>query len=167
MIFSIGYQGLVGPEVLLRLATRLDATVVDVRSVPTSRKRGFGRRQLDGLLGGRYQWRGDVLGGRGDGPTAEGLNALTTPPEALFGHPNLVLMCMEEAPGECHRHHAIAVPLLDLGIDVQHIYRDEIVLASALQEALDDPDPNAEYDCEAFNIEDSLPPVQACSSCSG
>lgn len=142
MIYSIGYAGLT-PAELLATAKQLDATVIDVRFVPKSRMKGFGRLQIMALLGDRYLWKGDVLGGihgENKGPTSAGLKWLTDNAWAMTtevtSRPNALLMCLEESPGECHRHSLIAVPLLKRGIDVLHIFRDELVTTSELKRSL-------------------------------
>lgn len=140
MIYSIGYQRLT-PDRLVRLTAKLRAPIVDVRSNPSSRKPGFSRRALHDLLGpDRYIWAGDVLGGRPPGTTNEGIAML------MRGDP-AILMCLEEAPGDCHRHHAIAVELLKRGIDVRHIYTDQLVRASDLSRTIS---LGVEYPFETF-----------------
>ena len=144
MIYSIGYAALT-PERLDAIASHFQAVVVDVRSIPTSRHRGFGGRQLAALLGpGRYVWKGDVLGGRPPGVLPEGLAFL----RALEPDQNVLLLCMEEAPGDCHRHRAIALALLP-EIDVVHICQDELVDASELQRAIEEDD---EYDADLLDL---------------
>ena len=105
----------------------LSADLIDVRSKPVSRKKGFGKNQLAELLGDRYQWHGATLGGMAPGVTAEGIETLKA-----ISRP-AILMCMEEAPGACHRHIHIATQLFRHGIDVAHIFRDFIIRASDLQ----------------------------------
>lgn len=138
-IYSIGYQKLELDD-LKDIAEQFDAVVVDVRSVPSSRKKGFSRKALEDALGPFYVFKGDHLGGRAPGVIIEGLNWLKT-----FSH-NTMLLCMEEAPGECHRHHDIATRLLP-SIDVTHIYQNELIKASELQRALDEDN---DYSCRLF-----------------
>lgn len=119
----------------------LDAVLIDCRFKPTTRKKGFGGRQLEALLGqDKYRARGSSLGGFGH-VTRAGLDELEEFTEELG--PHAVLMCMEEAPGECHRHHDIGVPLFTYGIDVMHLFRDEAILAADLMTALVE---DGEYD---------------------
>lgn len=129
MIYTIGYQ-LLTPAALAAIAARLDATVIDCRLKPVSRVPGFGGRQLAALLGSRYQQHGHHLGGYGH-TTAEGIDFLCRRQGCLL------LLCMEEAPGDCHRHHAICAPHFP---DALHIYRDEIFTAGELRRAIDDDD---------------------------
>jgi uncharacterized protein (DUF488 family) len=141
-IYSVGYDHMT-PAELLSIMDRLKIrTLIDCRSVPQSRRPGFSRKALEKLLGARYQWQGQDLGGRGAGPTDDGLKALELYTQRSRPEP-LLLLCKEEAPGDCHRHSAIAVPLLARGIEVVHIYRNELVTASELQKAI--VDPNYEY----------------------
>jgi hypothetical protein len=155
-IYSIGYQRLESPEVLRDIAVRADAIVIDVRSVPTTRKKGFGKNQLAALLGDRYEWRGGALGGRGE-IAPQSIERLARQDA------NSILYCLEEHPVDCHRHHAIAVPLLQFEVDVQHLYRDELILASDLQDALDREDER--YQCTESPFADCLPPSQECEAC--
>lgn len=150
MLYTIGYQRLT-PAGLLDVVSGLEiGAVLDVRSVPSSRRPGFSSKALQALLGARYQAWGASLGGKGKGPTMAGLRALAeTQEEGPDEAPNLLLLCLEEAPGECHRHHRIAVPLArDFGVDVTHVYRDELVIASDLQTSMDAG--GAEYECELW-----------------
>jgi len=111
----------------------------------------MGRRQLESRLGSRYEWHGDSLGGRVHGrlgPTESGLDWLLT--EVADEPTHTALMCLEEAPGDCHRHHLIAVPLIDRGIDILHVYQDQIV--SSYDLAISMTDGSGEY--PYFRIED-------------
>lgn len=140
-IYSIGYQALT-PGQLLDVCDALAIDwLVDVRAVPSSRKPGFHRSRLQELFGGLYRWHGPDLGNRppvGD-VTLEGLATLRN-----MGR-RVLLMCLEEAPAECHRHQRIATALLP-AIDVVHVFRDQLVKASDLQAAIDAGDDD--YPCE-------------------
>jgi uncharacterized protein (DUF488 family) len=128
MIYSIGYQRL-SVEALLRLVNALDATLIDVRSNPVSRRQDFSRMALQRVLGNRYDWRGDALGGRRQvNPIAIALLAEQSRSR------NLVLMCLEEAPGDCHRHWQICDGHFPRSI---HIYQNELVMAQELTAAED------------------------------
>lgn len=140
-IYSIGYQKLELDD-LKDIAEHFDAIVVDVRSVPSSRKKGFSRKALDDALGPFYVFKGDQLGGRAPGVTPAGIEWLKK-----FDQ-NIMLLCMEEAPGDCHRHHDIATRLLP-SIDVTHIYQNELIQASALQRAIDN---DTDYSCRLFSL---------------
>ena len=130
MIYSIGYERL-DPAELLRLANRLDATVVDVRGSHRRTRAGYSEQAMRALLGERYDWRPTTLGNAGGNHVqASGLEALYMDPG------NAILLCVEEAAGDCHRYSEIAVPLLEqYGEDVRHIYRGQVARTSAMLRA--------------------------------
>ena len=140
MIYTIGYARLTPG----RLSTILDLLhvdlLIDARSSPRTRVAGMGMLQLNTRFGSRYQWRGETLGGR-----------IAIAPKAIAAlaeesrSKTLMVMCMEEAPAECHRHHTIARPLGALGIPVSHVYREEIVSASELDASIEK---DRDYECE-------------------
>jgi hypothetical protein len=138
-----------GPDVLRDLVVGLDVTLVDCRAFPGPVKetdvvregnkvrlangriiytrKGFWRLDLTALLGKRYEWRGDRLGGNwggSPGPTPAGLDELVADYHA--GR-RLMLMCSEATPRSCHRHHLIALPLADRkpGVPVLHVCLSE------------------------------------------
>ena len=127
-IYSIGYSGL-KPDDIAEIAEGLRALVIDVRGNPVSRQRGFGRLQLQGLLGDRYQWLGGS--GLGNRPPKQEVTAAGIASIAKFNRP-IILMCQCFVPAECHRHTLIARPLLRKGIDVRHIFNGCIIRASDL-----------------------------------
>ena len=132
-IYTVGYARLT-LDALAAIADVCQATIVDVRGRPVSRKRGFGRRQLETRFGTRYVWRGETLGNKPPNCiTAEGLLWLKEQPG------NFLLLCLEENPLECHRHE-IALDLSGMGIKVLHIYQDEVVEAEEVQRSVDDGD---------------------------
>lgn len=148
MIYTIGYQNLT-PSRLQEIVTGLDAVLFDVRHVPRSRKAGFGGNQLQALLGERYVAQGEQLGGRGH-VTKSGLCDVVQyqadfpgTGRARYGSPkHVILMCLEEAPGDCHRHSDICSAHFP---DAIHIYQDELFTARALDTALQAGD-DVEYD---------------------
>jgi hypothetical protein len=143
MLYTFGY-GRSKQARLVELAEELDAKVVDCRSSPHTRVAGFGKRQLTEALGSRYVWKGAILGGRNDGPTPEGLAWIRA--ELSLGH-NLIAMCMEHAPGDCHRHCWIGLPLAKEGVTVRHVFENTLIEPVELQRAKD-IGPDTEYDCE-------------------
>jgi hypothetical protein len=128
LIYTIGYQRLTSRR-LEKIVGDLNAILVDCRYRPFSQRPEFGGDRLAEQFGSRYQQRGHELGGHGH-TTAACIDRLRLDAE----HANLILLCMEEAPGECHRHHAICGPNFP---DAVHIFRDEQFTAMALQAALD------------------------------
>jgi uncharacterized protein (DUF488 family) len=128
-IYSIGYQAL-RPTELAAIVLKLDARLIDVRSSARSQISGFNGPQLAAQLGDRYEHRPE-LGGRAKIKTHDiervrieydGQNA-----------PNCVLMCMEENPADCHRHHAICAGNLP---NASHIFRNGLFTAAAIDEHL-------------------------------
>lgn len=149
-ILTIGHSTLLGEEVIAALRGAGVATVVDVRSVPFSRYTPqFNRAELERTLaaaGIGYAYAGEFLGGRPTDPTCykdgvipdgeanflalvdydevarrpwfrRGLDRLI---EIAAERPTAV-MCSEEDPLRCHRHHLIAQALLARGIVVGHL----------------------------------------------
>ena len=146
MIYTIGYQALT-PERLLAIAAHLRAGILDVRHKPVSRKPGFGGRQLAQACqaaGIAYRQAGDRLGGNGHTSDA-GIAGLR---QAEAAGEVWMLLCMEHAPGDCHRHHAICGPHFPEAI---HLYNREMVRAADLQVALD-------TDAEDYPLVGELPP---------
>lgn len=141
MIYTVGYGRMESPDVLVRLARKLRADVVDVRGSRGRAKPGFGCRQLESFLptkGIGYVWHGDLLGGRT--LSQKGINRLVNLDEQ--SERSQLLLCSEEAPGECHRH-KIA---LKCG-EALHVYRNEVIDAHDLEEAIKH---DVDYPCETL-----------------
>ena len=142
-------------------------TLVDVRSAPYSRYAPhFSRQALSALLddaGIRYVWAGSTLGGRPDDPTCyrdgvvrkgnvdyramarqasyrQGVQQLL---ECAADGP-VVVMCSEEDPRRCHRHHLIEHSLRARGVSVLHIRRDGILEALEPEETSSPESPIAQ-----------------------
>ncbi len=131
MIYTIGYQHIT-PTELARIMKLVGATkLIDCRYRPQSRIQGFNRNQLADKFGDQYITAGERLGGMGH-TSAAGLAWL-----AGLEKQNPMIMCLEAAPGDCHRHSAIAVPLFKKHkVDCTHIYEDTLVMASELDAAI-------------------------------
>lgn len=145
-------------------------TVVDVRSAPSSRYNPhFNKASLEQSLpplGLEYFFAGKVLGGRPSDPTCYKQRVLPAE-DADFLHevdyPEVMrrawfikgihrlleiaeerrtaVMCSEEDPAACHRHHLIAKFLLrELpGLSIQHVRGDgQLVNAASLHAAVED-----------------------------
>lgn len=151
-LYTIGYQAL-APQRLLQIAQGLDATVIDVRKTPVSRIKGYHKCHLQALLGARYEARGAELGGIRNGISNTSLQGINHLRADLAAGRNLILMCMEYAPADCHRHQLICAPHFPRAL---HIFEHALIEAAALQAALDDPDPDAEYDI-AGHLDDLVP----------
>ncbi len=63
MIYSIGYQGLRLSQVIEAMTCRGICLLVDLRYKPNSRQRDFNRNVMARVLGDKYLWKGDTLGG--------------------------------------------------------------------------------------------------------
>lgn len=142
-IYTIGHSNLAFEEFTKLLQAHDIRMVVDVRSVPYSRYNPqFNREELQEELkrsGIGYRYLGDSLGGRpedpecydGDNPVYEkiagkqfyksGIGELIEVVSKL----RTAIMCSEENPYRCHWHRLIAQTLLDMGIEVIHIHRDD------------------------------------------
>lgn len=128
-VFAIGYSKIKTSDIR-DIVVYTDSILVDVRSNPFSRWRPeLNRKAISEYLGKRYMFAGDTLGGRGKKDFVAGFNAL--PKKS-----NLILMCSEYFPTECHRHRI----LLEAFPDGIHIIEDELVTATELQRSHDDDD---------------------------
>lgn len=118
-IYSIGYQKLT-PETLESILHAYGITLlIDIRSVPYSRKPAFNRKRLEVQFGlDVYIWKGDILGGKFGPAKQEGIDFLVK----LNAEAKQVLMCLENDPRDCHRYQDIGVRLLKHGIDVIHLH---------------------------------------------
>lgn len=141
MIFTIGYQRLTLGD-LQHIVTGLDATLIDVRGKPVSRKAAFNRGNLERAFGPRYQWHGDTLAGPWHGGTKpEGLRKAAK--WATSKEPFL-LMCMEHDPEECHRYQTICAELLPT--ETLHIYGEHVIPASELMRCAEELDEEYWYE---------------------
>ena len=128
MLFTIGYRKLTLAQLKTILDT-LEADLADVRSVPWSRHQPeFRQKALAEELGKRYFYVGDHLGGRAP-VTKTGIEWCT---KRYFGR-NTVLMCLEHAPGNCHRHITICGPHFP---EARHIHEGDLILARELDRAI-------------------------------
>jgi uncharacterized protein (DUF488 family) len=137
MLFTIGYSAM-NPKQLRRVLDRLKcSTLIDVRSAPRkTRRAGYSRPELESLFGKRYLFAGDELGGQ---INIQESSLAWLAKRASRRH--VAIMCMEERPGNCHRHVAIALPLLDRHrVEVRHVCGDEVIKASELERAIQDDD---------------------------
>jgi uncharacterized protein (DUF488 family) len=125
-IYTLGYQTFTHEEILSLMRERGVKRLVDVRTTPYSKKPGFTKDELEAACREQYEWRGDILGGKGDGVSEEGIRWLVEQED------DLLLMCMEDSPCQCHRYWLIARKLLDYGIECVHIYEGKEHLTSGL-----------------------------------
>lgn len=129
MIFTIGYSNRSLPELLHELNRRKITQLWDVRSSPWSRNSSFNANQIERWSeneGIHYRQCGDVLGGRSsinlDDPRY--IDALERLLQAACRE-QLVIMCAEGDPTQCHRTWDVGASLLIRhGIMVTSIHRD-------------------------------------------
>ena len=119
VIYTIGYQGLTPAQFIGLLKEHGVDLLLDVRSRPHSRMKGFAKNTVADSLeeaGIDYQWAGDRLGGfSGIGEPA--IAGLVETEERK----TVCLMCMEADPDKCHRKTEIARRLADYGVSAHHI----------------------------------------------
>ena len=143
-IYTIGHSNHSGEKFVALLLEHGVACLADVRSRPYSRYNPqFNRetlKQAAEAAGIRYAFFGESLGGRPNDPSLydegnerptysrqretalyrEGVARLA----ALAAQAATAMMCSEGDPETCHRTLLITPSLLDLGLEVQHIYPD-------------------------------------------
>lgn len=155
-VYTIGHSNQTETQFLDTLKQHGIEILVDVRSAPYSRfTPHFNRESLRLHLkeaGIQYAYAGKKLGGRPDDPGCylqrvipepgadylnevdylaveqrdwyqEGIQRLLD----LAARQRTVVMCSEENPEICHRHHLIARTLLNQGVEVRHIRRNGAV----------------------------------------
>jgi uncharacterized protein (DUF488 family) len=152
-IFTIGHSNVEAERIIELLRRYAVRVVVDVRSAPYSRySPQFNKDNLRRILqaaGIAYVYGGAKLGGRPQDPEcyAEGqvrYALIESQPWYRDGIDHLLetareqrcaIMCAEEDPAHCHRHHLISQTLLQKGARVWHIRGDGRVEAACLKEA--------------------------------
>ena len=146
-VFTIGHSNHPAERFLELLRLHGITAVADVRSKPyTKYAKHFCREPLERLLreeGIHYVFMGDQIGGKPDDPDLLGPDGkpdyarIAATQEFAHGIDRLVkgaatqtiaLMCGEEDPSTCHRHHLIAPGLAAGGVQVRHIRADGSVV---------------------------------------
>ena len=152
-IYTVGHSNMEASDLIGLLRRNQIEVLVDVRSAPYSQYTPrFNREALSGTLKGAgidYAFAGEYLGARPKDPTCY-KNGELPPPKAdylklvdyqevatrpwfrrgierlleIASERRTAIMCSEEDPADCHRHHLIAQDLLDRGVQVWHIRRD-------------------------------------------
>jgi len=149
-VYTIGHSNSKLEDVAKLLMENGITILLDVRSQPYSKYAPeFNRRNLEKeseRFGFEYRFAGDYLGGRpkdkscydGDKVSYEklaekelykrGINRLieisserSGEAKRPFRENRTAIMCSEEKPEACHRHHLIAQTLLKKGVEVLHI----------------------------------------------
>jgi len=129
MIYTIGTSKL-KPARLEEILAYFGARLIDVRTRPLSRVAGWSIKPLTAQFGEDYTHI-PALGGYDVDPVAQA-DAMAKL-ESLPEHDHVMLLCMEHPPGECHRHHSIA---MNLKRDVLHVYQDQIIHAKELHRSI-------------------------------
>ena len=129
LLYTVGHSNRSQEELVEILRAAGVHTLVDVRTIPASRRfPHFNRSELGGTLlqnGVIYHHLGKRLGGLVEGSyeshmaTRDFLKGLGTL-EDLAGSSVTAIMCAERDPAECHRRH-LADLLTDRGWEVVHL----------------------------------------------
>jgi len=140
-LFSIGYGNRDIQQFLTLLQQQKVDILVDVRSVPRSGyHKEFNQGELSNTLSAlniEYHWLGQYLGGRPDNPALYDqlgyVDYLACQDDMLFQQgfdklrewdeqgKNVVLMCAELRPEECHRSRIVGQGLEKSGTPLKHI----------------------------------------------
>ena len=171
-LYTLGHSNHSLEKLISLLQANSVTVLIDVRSAPYSRYNPhFNRDSLEEAMhpsGIRYIFAGKHLGGRPGDPScykggaipAEGAdylhevdyNEVMKRPWFIQGIQRLLeiaaeetaaIMCSEEDPSHCHRHHLIARYLLDNHpeIEVRHIRGDGVVFgAASILKSVDESD---------------------------
>ena len=150
--FSIGHSNIPVDRFVTILREAGVNTVVDVRSIPSSRRfPWFSKKNLEVRLareGIAYTAMGDALGGRprDDRLYRDGIadyEAMAREPQYQAGIDRLIdaaarsrvcLMCAEREPLDCHRCLLVARSLTERGLAVGHILHDGTIEAHGATE---------------------------------
>lgn len=119
MIYTIGYQNLTLKQLNHLMYEKDISLLVDVRTKPYSRKAEFNQKNLKKYLDDKYLWLGHTCGGLTGKPVPEKcLKEIIS----LGDGRNIVIMCMENYPCDCHRFLDIAMRLHKKGVETLHIF---------------------------------------------
>lgn len=168
-IYTIGHSNVLASKITGLLKPYGIQVLIDVRSSPYSqRSPQFNRDELEEFLreyGIEYRFAGEFLGGRPNDPTCyknrqvpkedtdylhlvdyptvmtkdwflRGLNRLIE----IAQNQRVAIMCSEENPSRCHRHHLVGKALMQRGVVVRHIRNDgNMVKAEQIPDLSNDP----------------------------
>ncbi len=141
-IYTVGHSNLSFMR-FLSLIQAYDIThIIDIRSIPYSRHAPWSNKsRLSELLRPfriRYTYLGHKLGGKKQKIEEISKQQGVTPQEIykkaiqtlmqLSLHDNLVLLCAEGDPADCHRQNIIAQTLINTDVKVMHILKDGSLL---------------------------------------
>ncbi len=160
-IFTIGHSNILASSLIELLRTYSIQNLVDVRSSPYSQyATQYNKETLEITLkeaGIEYRYAGDLLGGRPKDPTcykskeapdgkADYLHLVDYPTVMtkdffqkgidllleVAQDSRTAIMCSEEDPANCHRHHLIGKYLTSKNITVLHIRGDGVIVKDQL-----------------------------------
>lgn len=123
-IFTIGYSNKSINTFIEKLNENKITLVIDVRSKPYSRNPQFNRTYLEKYLDNRgvnYLFMGDCLGGL---EINHNFNEAIEEVIRLSKIQNLVLMCVEKNPKDCHRYQVLTPEIEKNSLKVFHILWD-------------------------------------------
>jgi len=142
VVYTLGHSNVSADRIVELLNGHGVEILVDVRHTPYSRYNPqFNRESLAARAqeaGVDYRYAGDALGGLRANPTYRSGDetsyadirrrgdyqaGLTQLLREATSHRTAIL-CSEEDPARCHRHHLIAQDLLRRGVEVRHIRGD-------------------------------------------
>ncbi len=152
-IYTIGHSNHEVPTVIDLLKKYKVQVLVDVRTLPYSRHAPqFNQKRIGEPLAGAgisYQYLGNLLGGRPNDPSVYKSGKVPTDWKDLLFEINypavmkkdffqegiqkviaeskdkvVAIMCAEEDPANCHRHHLLGRYLTEHGFEVLHIRKD-------------------------------------------
>ncbi|SRR5258706_8196029 len=169
IIYTIGHSNVLASKITSVLKQYGIHVLVDVRSSPYSQySPQFNRGDLELFIknsGIEYKFAGEYLGGRPKDPSCykngqipdrnadflhlvdypvvmtkdwfiRGLNRLVQ----IAQTEKVAIMCSEEDPAACHRHHLIGKALMQKGISVRHIRSDgNMVKAEQIPDLSNEP----------------------------
>ena len=131
MIRTVGHSNHVMERFLQLLAVHRVQCLVDVRSVPWSRRwPWFRKRELAGCMqaaGIAYRHVGAALGGKpraGDTVAPAAFDAAVDQVMGLAHLGRVALMCSEADPARCHRSALLAPAFQQCGAQVLHVLAD-------------------------------------------
>lgn len=137
-IFTVGHSNLSFMRFLSLIQANNITHIIDIRSIPYSRRAPWSNKsRLPDLLKPfkiRYTYLGHKLGGKKQAIKDVSKQQAITPQKIydeaiqvllqLTLRDNLVLLCAEGDPANCHRQHFIAQTLLESGAKVCHILQN-------------------------------------------
>lgn len=139
MIYTIGYANVSIEDVERIMSEKRIAFLIDVRSHPYTRrsdKFAFNRNRLEERLGASYLWLGGLLGGK-NGPVKDsGIDSLI---KIAYGNGpvDVLIMCAEAHPCDCHRYYEIGLKLALRGVQAAHLFDGAELTTSELKEVCD------------------------------